>query len=77
MFGGKAVELGRRYDIATPVNETVLRIVQVLEKGRAYACGRSHVCGRPGRRRYGIAPTAAPVRQRFVAWSYWNVYWMV
>jgi 2-dehydropantoate 2-reductase len=32
LFGGKVVELGRTYAIPTPVNETVLRIIQVLEK---------------------------------------------
>ncbi len=33
LFGGKVVELGERYGIPTPVNETVLRIIQVLEQG--------------------------------------------
>lgn len=32
LFGGKVVELGRAYGIPTPVNETVLRIIQVLER---------------------------------------------
>jgi 2-dehydropantoate 2-reductase len=32
LFGGKVVELGRAYGILTPVNETVLRIIQVLEQ---------------------------------------------
>lgn len=32
LFGGKVVELGRAYGIPTPVNETVLRIIQVLEQ---------------------------------------------
>jgi 2-dehydropantoate 2-reductase len=32
IFGGKAVELGRTYGIPTPVNQTVLRIIQVLEQ---------------------------------------------
>jgi 2-dehydropantoate 2-reductase len=31
-FGGKVVELGQTYGIATPVNETVMRIIQVLER---------------------------------------------
>jgi len=31
VFGGKVVELGRLHGIATPVNETVLRIIRVLE----------------------------------------------
>jgi 2-dehydropantoate 2-reductase len=31
LFGGKAVELGRAYGIPTPVNETLLRIIRVLE----------------------------------------------
>lgn len=33
LFGGKVVELGELYGIPTPVNETVLRIIQVLEQG--------------------------------------------
>lgn len=32
LFGGKVVELGSSYAIPTPVNETVLRIIQVLEQ---------------------------------------------
>jgi 2-dehydropantoate 2-reductase len=32
MFGGKVVELGKAHGIPTPVNETVLRIIQVLER---------------------------------------------
>jgi 2-dehydropantoate 2-reductase len=32
IFGGKAVELGRTYGIPTPVNQTVLHIIQVLEQ---------------------------------------------
>jgi 2-dehydropantoate 2-reductase len=32
LFGGKVVELGNAYGIPTPVNETVLRIIQVLER---------------------------------------------
>ena len=32
MFGGKVVELGHIHGIPTPVNETVLRIIQVLER---------------------------------------------
>jgi 2-dehydropantoate 2-reductase len=32
LFGGKVVELGSAYGIPTPVNETVLRIIQVLER---------------------------------------------
>jgi 2-dehydropantoate 2-reductase len=32
MFGGKVVELGRRYGIATPVNQALLHIVRVLEQ---------------------------------------------
>lgn len=30
IFGGKVVALGRKHGVATPVNETVLRILQVL-----------------------------------------------
>ena len=32
-FGGKVVALGQEHGIPTPVNETVLRIIQVLEAG--------------------------------------------
>lgn len=32
IFGGKVVELGRTYGIPTPVNQTVLHIIQVLEQ---------------------------------------------
>jgi 2-dehydropantoate 2-reductase len=32
IFGGKVVELGRRLGVPTPVNETILSIIQVLEK---------------------------------------------
>jgi 2-dehydropantoate 2-reductase len=32
LFGGKVVELGSSYAVPTPVNETVLRIIQVLEQ---------------------------------------------
>lgn len=32
MFGGKVVELGRAHGIPTPINETVLHIIQVLER---------------------------------------------
>jgi 2-dehydropantoate 2-reductase len=31
IFGGKVVELGREYKIPTPVNQTVLRIIRVME----------------------------------------------
>ncbi len=31
IFGGKVVELGKTYGIPTPVNETLLRIIRVLE----------------------------------------------
>ncbi|MBP6472289.1 MAG: 2-dehydropantoate 2-reductase [Chloroflexi bacterium] len=31
MFGGKVVTLGKTYGIPTPVNETLLRIIQVME----------------------------------------------
>ena len=34
IFGGKVVELGRTHGIPTPVNETVARIIRVLELGR-------------------------------------------
>lgn len=32
VFGGKVVALGKQYGIPTPVNETVVQIIQVLEK---------------------------------------------
>jgi 2-dehydropantoate 2-reductase len=32
IFGGKVVELGKAHGIPTPVNQTVLRIIQVLER---------------------------------------------
>ena len=35
MFAGKAVELGRAHGIPTPVNETMLQIIRVLEENRA------------------------------------------
>ena len=38
MFGGKAVELGRAYGIPTPVNQTLLRIIRVLEQS-GETCG--------------------------------------
>lgn len=33
-FAGKVVELGKRYNIPTPVNETLFRIIRVLEQKR-------------------------------------------
>lgn len=35
MFGGKVVELGQRHSLPTPVNETFLRIINVLERQNA------------------------------------------
>lgn len=35
LFAGKVVELGRTYGISTPVNETFLNIIQVLEQVQA------------------------------------------
>ena len=32
MFGGKIVELGKKNGIPTPVNETLYRLVKILEK---------------------------------------------
>ncbi|MDK2981367.1 MAG: 2-dehydropantoate 2-reductase [Chloroflexota bacterium] len=32
IFGGKMVEMGKKYGIPTPVNETMLRIIRVLEQ---------------------------------------------
>ncbi len=32
IFGGKMVKLGRRYNIPTPVNQTLLQIIRVLEQ---------------------------------------------
>jgi 2-dehydropantoate 2-reductase len=34
IFGGKVVELGERYGVPTPVNQTVLNIIRVLEQYR-------------------------------------------
>jgi 2-dehydropantoate 2-reductase len=34
IFGGRVVTLGKEYGIPTPVNETVLRIIRVLEENR-------------------------------------------
>jgi 2-dehydropantoate 2-reductase len=33
VFSGRVIELGKQYNIATPVNETVFRIIRLLEKG--------------------------------------------
>jgi len=35
IFGGKVVELGNAYGVPTPVNQTVLRIIRVLERNPA------------------------------------------
>jgi len=35
IFGGKVVELGQTYGVPTPINQTVLRIIQVLEQNPA------------------------------------------
>jgi 2-dehydropantoate 2-reductase len=35
VFAGKVVELGRRYAIPTPANQTILSIIHVLEHCRA------------------------------------------
>jgi 2-dehydropantoate 2-reductase len=32
MFGGKVVELGQSYGIATPYNQALVHIIQVLEQ---------------------------------------------
>ena len=32
IFGGKMVNMGKKYSIPTPVNETMLRIIRVLEQ---------------------------------------------
>jgi hypothetical protein len=32
VFGGKVVELGRSFDVPTPVNETMLHVIRVLEQ---------------------------------------------
>jgi 2-dehydropantoate 2-reductase len=34
VFGGKVVELSRQYGVPVPVNETLLNVIQVMEKGR-------------------------------------------
>ena len=35
IFGGKVVELGKKYNVPTPVNETLLRVLRVLEQNPA------------------------------------------
>ena len=35
IFGGKVVELGETHGVPTPVNQTVLRIIRVLEQHSA------------------------------------------
>jgi 2-dehydropantoate 2-reductase len=35
VFGGKVVELGKKYNVPTPVNQTLLSIIHVLEQYRA------------------------------------------
>ena len=32
IFGGKVVELGQRYGLPTPVNQTMLHIIRVMEQ---------------------------------------------
>lgn len=32
VFGGKAIELGKKFCIPTPVNQTIVQIIKVLEK---------------------------------------------
>ncbi|MBW2561489.1 MAG: 2-dehydropantoate 2-reductase, partial [Deltaproteobacteria bacterium] len=34
IFGGKVVELGEAHGVTTPVNQTILRIIRVLEQHR-------------------------------------------
>jgi 2-dehydropantoate 2-reductase len=43
MFAGKVIELGREYGIPTPVNQTLYRIVKVIEQD--YAPSKSSVRG--------------------------------
>ena len=33
VFGGKVMALGKAYNIPTPVNETIVRVIRVLERG--------------------------------------------
>jgi len=33
VFSGRAIALGKQYNIPTPVNETIFRIINLLEKG--------------------------------------------
>jgi len=35
IFGGKVVEMGKKYQVPTPVNETILRIIKVIESNEA------------------------------------------
>jgi 2-dehydropantoate 2-reductase len=39
IFGGKVVELGQKHGIATPVNETLVWIIRVLEARKQAAFG--------------------------------------
>lgn len=32
MFGGKVIELGKTYGIPTPVNETLFRLIKIIEQ---------------------------------------------
>jgi 2-dehydropantoate 2-reductase len=35
VFGGKVISLGKAYDISTPVNQTVVQIIRILEQNHA------------------------------------------
>lgn len=39
MFAGKMIELGKKYGIPVPVNETLYRIIRVIEQSAAAAAG--------------------------------------
>jgi 2-dehydropantoate 2-reductase len=40
IFGGKVVTMGGKHQVPTPVNETVLRIIKVIESNEAWGCGK-------------------------------------
>ncbi|MGD2011694.1 MAG: 2-dehydropantoate 2-reductase [Desulfobacterales bacterium] len=40
VFGGKVVAMGEKHQVPTPVNETVLRIIKVIESNEAWGCGK-------------------------------------
>ena len=45
VFAGKVVSMGAEYDIATPVNQTILHIIKVLESGASMSYTNSESAG--------------------------------